>query len=118
MLAYNAQTLAYIGDAVYELYVREQLLASGKVKTKDLHRTAITYTEGPAQSRALKTIEPLLSEEELSVVKRGRNAPLSRKSRKGDLMEYKIATGFEALLGHLHLTGQHKRLYELLSHIV
>ncbi len=118
MLPYNAQTLAYIGDAVYELYVREQLLAKGKVQTKDLHHTAITYTEGAAQSRALKTIEPLLTDEEYDVFKRGRNAPLSRKSRKGDLMEHKIATGFEALLGHLYLTGQHKRLYELLSHTV
>ncbi len=118
MLTYNAQTLAYIGDAVYELRVREHLLATGHSQAKNLHRAAIERINAAAQQRALNRLYPLLTEAERDVVRRGRNAPLARKSRKEDLMTYKLATGLEALIGRLHLSGEQERLDELFDAIL
>lgn len=110
---YNAQTLAYIGDAVYELRVREHLLKEGRTKPRNLHSAAIERTNAAAQVRALEKIQPMLTDEEKAIVKRGRNAPLARKSRKEGIMTYKNATGLEALVGHLYLNGHASRLETL-----
>ncbi len=117
MLQYNGQTLAYIGDAVYELYIREKFLEEGKVHPKVLHQSTITYTNATGQYHAYKKIEPLLTDEERAVITRGRNASSARKPGKADMRTYKLATGFEALIGYLYLDGQKTRLYELLENI-
>ncbi len=117
MIQYNGQTLAYIGDAVYELFIREKLLASGNVKPNDLHHEAIGLTNANAQYSALKKIEDDLDPEEQAVVMRGRNATSSKKPKKATLQTYKLATGFEALLGYLYLTGKKERLHNLLEKI-
>ncbi len=115
MLQYNGQTLAYIGDAVYELHIRQQLLKQGKVHPNALHQAAIAFTNATGQFRAFKRIESKLSEKEIAIVMRGRNASSSRKPGKADLSTYKMATGLEALIGYLYLDEQTKRLNEILD---
>ncbi|NLJ74137.1 MAG: Mini-ribonuclease 3 [Firmicutes bacterium] len=107
--------LAYVGDAVYELYIRTKLAAlPGKVN--DLHRAAVEYVRAGSQAEIIHDWEPLLSESEKDVVRRGRNAK-SGVPRHADAADYRYSTGFEALLGHLYLSGQEKRLLELLERI-
>ena len=115
MLQYNGQTLAYIGDAVYELHIREKLLQTGKVHPNALHQAAIELTNASGQFRALKQINGILSEEEKAIVNRGRNASSSRKPGKADLKTYKMATGLEALIGYLYLDNRQDRLNEILN---
>ena len=110
---YNGVTYAYIGDAIYELMVREHLLDSGLTKVDSLHKEAIKYTSAVGQAATFDNIEKILSEQELSVFKRGRNAESSRKPRNTSLAIYKKATGFEALIGYLHLSKDFDRLNEL-----
>ncbi len=117
MLQYNGQTLAYIGDAVYELHIREKLLSSGKVHPNAMHQAAIEHTNASGQFQAFKKIESLLSEKEKGIVMRGRNASSSRKPGKADLSTYKMATGLEALIGYLYLDKQTTRLTEILNAI-
>lgn len=110
MIAYNGQTLAYLGDAVFELLIRKFLLTKGLTKVGKLHNQAVYYTSAEGQKRALDKIENTLNEEEWAVVKRGRNAQLTRKSRSTDLKTYQYATGLEALLGYLYLEGNTDRI--------
>ena len=117
MLQYNGQTLAYVGDAVYELHVRTKLLENGKFHPNALHKAAIEHTNASGQYRAYKRIENKLTSQEISIINRGRNASSSRKPGKADLKTYKMATGLEALLGYLYLDNQEKRLRELLDMI-
>ena len=118
MNQYNGVTLAYIGDAFYELKIREALLEKGLVKVDKLHNEAIRYTSAEGQKNAIDKIFPLLSEEEVLYFKRGRNQTTNRKARNADIGTYKQATGFEALFGHLYLTKQEARIDELLHHII
>lgn len=118
MIQYNGQTLAYIGDAYYELKVREHLLNQGIVKANKLHQAVINYTSAQGQLEALRKIEDLLTEAEQAVVKRGRNAEGSRKPKHTKLQNYKLSTGFEALIGYLYLSKAHDRLHQLLKEIL
>ncbi len=115
MLQYNGLTLAYVGDAIYEGYIRQKLIEQGHVQVNILHDKATAYTSAEGQAEALKKITSCLSEEELAVVKRGRNANSTRRSKNASLQTYKWATGFEALLGYLYLSDKKTRLYELLD---
>lgn len=117
MIQYNGQTLAYLGDAYYELKVREILLNQGIVKASKLHQAVTVYTSAKGQVEALKSIEHLLTEEEQSVIKRGRNAEGSRKPKNIQLQHYKLSTGFEALIGFLYLCGKLQRIEEFLEEI-
>jgi len=117
MVAYNGRTLAYIGDAVFELFVRKRLLESGKVRPENLHNAAIEKTSAPAQERILANLTPHLSPSEEDIVKKGRNASIAKKPKNGDIMTYKRASGLEALFGHLYLEGETDRIDELMSHI-
>lgn len=105
--------LAYLGDTVYDLYVRRRLVLTGG-RMKDLHRTAVSQVRASAQSEALGRIEPLLTEEEQSVVRRARNVK-QHAPKSADPADYHRATAFEALLGFLYLTHAEARLQELLS---
>lgn len=108
--------LAYVGDAVYELYIRTKL-AAYPAKMQKLHRRAVTYVQAASQAEIIHAWEPELTEEERDVVRRGRNAK-SGMPRHADVVEYRYSTGMEALIGHLYLTGQEERLLELLSKII
>ena len=105
--------LAYLGDTVYDLYVRRRLVVAGG-RMKDLHRAAVSQVRASAQSEALARVEDLLTEEEQGVVRRARNAKQSvpKSATPG---EYHRATAFEALLGFLYLTGRMERLEEILT---
>ncbi|MEH7010810.1 Mini-ribonuclease 3 [Neobacillus niacini] len=112
----NSLALAYVGDAVYEIYVRRHLLQSGKVKPNHLHREGTKYVSAKAQCKVLFRImdESLLSEEELAVVMRGRNAKSGTVPKNTDVQTYHYSTAFEALMGFLYLTEAIKRLEELI----
>jgi ribonuclease III family protein len=112
----NSLALAYVGDAVYEIYVRRHLLQSGKVKPNHLHREGTKYVSAKAQCRVLFRMmdEKLLSEEELAVVMRGRNAKSGTVPKNTDVQTYHYSTAFEALMGFLYLTEKIERLEELI----
>lgn len=107
---YSPLVLAYIGDAVHELYVRRRLTAEGNMPVNRLHTAATGYVSANAQFEAYHIIEELLTEDEMAVFKRGRNAKSQSVPKNAELSHYRIATGFEALLGYLHITGQEERL--------
>ncbi|MBC7766219.1 MAG: Mini-ribonuclease 3 [Hyphomonadaceae bacterium] len=111
---YSPLVLAYIGDAVYELYVRTRLVASENIKVNTLHKLATNYVKANGQSERFQTIEALLSEDELAVFKRGRNAK-SHVPKNAEMNAYKRATGLEALVGMLYLCGKKERLDQLMS---
>lgn len=109
----NPLLLAYIGDAVYELKVREHLLTRGSVKMNGLHQQAVSLVNAGRQSRLYGELEPLLSEEEKDVFRRGRNAHSGHQPPGVSAAGYRRATGVEALIGWLHLTGRKDRLEEI-----
>jgi len=117
MVQYNGQTLAYIGDAVFELFIRETLLEQGIVKADKLHREVIKFTSAQGQYACLQSIEDALSEKEKAVVNRGRNQATARRPKGTPLQTYKLSTGFEALIGFLYLSGEKNRLQELFDMI-
>ncbi len=104
--------LAFVGDGVYELMVRERLVCLANRPNKELHQMAVKQVRAEAQAAALDKLMPLLSEEEAAVYRRGRNAHTSRSG--GD---YHKATGLEALFGYLYLAGRMDRVRELFDQI-
>lgn len=113
---YSALTLAYLGDCVYELYVRSHLTADGNHKVNDLHKMATKFVCASAQAEFYHRIEGILTEEEISAFKRGRNAK-SHPPKNADVIDYKIATGVETLIGYLYIKGDTKRISELITHL-
>lgn len=111
---YSAVTLAYLGDCVYELYVRTHLMSDGNHKVNDLHKAATKFVRASAQAEFYHRIEGLLTEEEQAAFRRGRNAK-SHPPKNADMSDYKTATGVEALLGHLCINGELERLSELMG---
>ena len=109
----NPISLAYIGDAVYEILVREHLALEGDKPPEQLHRLAVSFVSATAQAAAIQKIAPLLTEEETAAFKRGRNAKVSHVPKGASVAHYHNATGFEALYGYLYLTGQTQRMREL-----
>ncbi|CCO07775.1 Mini-ribonuclease 3 [Desulforamulus hydrothermalis] len=107
--------LAYLGDAVYELAVRRFLIAQGATKVNRLHREAVKYVRAGAQARALFALEDKLSEQELAVVRRGRNAKSGLPPKGADVAEYRHATALEALIGYLYLQGNEGRIDEIIG---
>lgn len=111
----NAVTLAFVGDAVYSLYVRERLTLEVGGKSSDLQRTAAKIVSAKGQSEFLDRLLPLFTEEESDVFRRAKNAKKSTKSKSASHLEYNRSTGFEAVLGYLYLIGETERIRELLS---
>jgi ribonuclease III family protein len=113
----NALALAYMGDAVYETYVRQLLLTKGKIKPNQLHRAATNYVSAKAQAAILKKLfeEDRLTDEEVSIVKRGRNAKSGSVPKNTDVQTYNHSTAFEALIGYLFLLNRTERLEELIK---
>lgn len=110
-----ALTLAYLGDAVYELIIRSKLVESGIMHVSDLNKAAVTYVRAGAQAELIHSIEPKLTEEELLVFHRGRNVKSSAVAKNASVTEYRNATGFEALVGYLYLQGRMDRILELVK---
>lgn len=108
-------TLAYLGDSLYEAFVRERLLERGHVKVNDLHKASMKYVRATAQAAILAALLPTLTEQEQDVVRRGRNAKGHAAPRSAEAGEYAASTGFEALIGYLHLAGRPERLSEVLE---
>ena len=108
-------TWAYIGDCVYELYVREELINKTNLKPHKLHIEAIKYVKAKKQSEILKEILPNLTEEEQDIVRRGRNAENHHLPKNASVQEYMYATAFETLIGYLYLTKKDGRLKEILG---
>lgn len=113
---YSPLVLAYIGDSVYEVYTRKKLLDENpNLPAHKLHKENVKYVKAKAQSDAMGIIEPMLSEHELAIYKRGRNAKSATVPKNADLTDYRRATGFEALIGFLELSGNTERLYEIME---
>ena len=108
-------TWAYVGDCVYELYIRTKLVNETHMKPHALHIESIKYVKAGAQSEILKRIYDDLTEEEKEVVRRGRNAENHHLPKNANMKEYMYATAFEALIGYLYLSKQDERLREILS---
>lgn len=111
----SALGLAYIGDAVYEVYVRSYVLGRGNTAVNKLHKASTGYVSAKAQSRIIHAIEDFLTEEEVAVYKRGRNAHSNTSAKNADIVDYRHATGFEAVLGYLFISGRHQRIEEIIS---
>lgn len=113
---YNGQTLAYVGDAVYELYVRLHLLQLGLSQSGRMHQAAARYVSAKAQAQIISRWleDGLLSDEELDIVKRGRNAKVRSLPKHTDAATYHLGTAFEALIGYLYLTRRQERLERLI----
>ena len=109
--------LAFIGDAVYEMLVREHISLTHDAPAHKLHSLCVSYVKAESQHRAAEVIIPALTEEETEIIKRGRNANKVTSSRNADPADYRAATGLEALFGFLYLTGRPERIRELFSAI-
>lgn len=107
--------LAYIGDAVYEVAVRQYLLSKPNMRPAHLHRSATGLVSAKAQSRILAGIESLLNEKEQDIVRQGRNAKSGSVPKNADVLEYRHATALECLIGYLYSSGQHERMIELIT---
>lgn len=112
---YSPLTLAYIGDGVYEIVIRTILVSQGNCPPNKLHRRASALVKAEAQSDMMAVIEPLLTEEEMAVYKRGRNAKSYTMAKNASMSDYRRATGFEALMGYLYLSGNEERMVELIK---
>lgn len=112
---YNPVTLAFIGDAVFSMYVRERLAMSGIGKAADYQRAAVKLVSAKGQSAFLERLLPLLTEDEAEIFRRGKNAKKATKSKNASSLEYNRSTGFEAVLGYLYLVGDETRISEILS---
>lgn len=110
--------LAFIGDAIYEIFVREMLVCDANRPVNDLHRESVKYVSAQAQTVAFEKIKDVLTEEETAQFKRGRNAKVGHSPKSASDAEYHTATGVEALFGYLYLTEQQDRIRELFNIII
>lgn len=113
--SYSPLVLAYIGDAIYEVYVRTILVKQGNSQVNKLHKRASRLVKAEAQSKMIKVMEPFFTEEEEAVYKRGRNAKSYTTSKNASTGDYRRATGFEAVMGYLYLTEQYCRMIDLIK---
>ena len=109
---------AYIGDSVYELYIREHLVQTTNFKPHKLHIETIKYVKAKAQADILKNIESMLTDEEKDILRRARNTQNHHLPKNADPTDYMYATAFEGLIGYLYLTKEEKRLEEILSRCI
>ena len=110
-------TWAYIGDAVYELFIRNKLINETNLKPHKLHIEAIKYVKAKSQAEKLNEIYETLTDEEKDIVRRGRNTQNHHLPKNSNVQEYMYSTAFEALIGYLYLTKKHTRLKEILEKV-
>lgn len=106
----NTTALAYMGDAVYEVYVRKHVMQQGAVYVDKLHKMGVNYVKAASQAKAIKGIFDSLTLEEQSLVKRAKNRKVITKAKNADIFDYKWATAFEALIGYLYLCEENERM--------
>ena len=115
----NTTALAFMGDAVYEVYVRKHVMETGQTNADRLHQMAVPYVRAKGQAQAVKTmLTGFLSEGESALVRRARNRRTISKPKNADIIDYKMATAFEALIGFLYLSGEESRLEEVMAEAV
>ena len=112
---YSPLTLAYIGDAIYELVIRTILVEKGNTQVNKLHQRASKLVKASAKSEIIEKLKPYLTEEEMGIFKRGRNAKSFSMAKNASMSDYRRSTGFEELMGHLYLTEQWDRMLELIK---
>ena len=112
---YSALTLAYMGDAVYDLIIRTMVVGKGNRPVNDLHGLTVKYVSAAAQSKMIQVLERCLTEEEKAIYRRGKNAKPHTVAKNASVSEYLRATGFEAVLGYLYLTDNMERALELVK---
>ncbi len=115
---YSPLTLAYIGDAIYDLVIRTIVVERGNSTANKLHRKAVAYVNARVQARMIDALEDELSEEEESVYHRGRNAKSYTSAKNASVIEYRKATGLEALCGYLYLQGRQERMLYLIREAI
>ena len=112
---YNPQVLAFVGDGVYTMFVRNIIVLNNSGKSGALHKITASYVKAKTQSEIIEKLMPIFNEDELVVFKRGRNYKTQSTAKNSSVQEYHRATGFEAILGYLYLSGQNDRLNEILN---
>lgn len=112
---YSPLSLAFVGDCVYDLVIRSMLVLPGKKKVDSLHKEKSRMVNAAAQADYIKKLKGVLTEEEMDVFKRGRNAKVHSKAKNSGIGDYHNATGYEALLGYLYLKGENERIVELVK---
>ena len=112
---YSPLVLAYNGDAVYELMIRSKVINHGSMQVNKMHKHSAALVKASAQAQLIKALQEELTEEELAAYKRGRNAKSATMAKHATMIDYRMATGLEALVGWLFLTEQYVRLVELVS---
>ncbi len=112
---YGPLVLAYIGDTVYDLFVRTRIIARGNRHVTDMHKEAVGYVKAHAQALSAHALEKELTEEEMRIYKWGRNAKSNTSPKNADIIDYRTATGFETLIGYLYLKEETDRLTSLLE---
>jgi ribonuclease-3 family protein len=111
----NPQVLAFVGDGVYSLYIRHRIVISENIKGKELHSQVTNYVKAKGQSDFIERLLPVLMEEELAVYKRARNYKTMSQAKNANIVDYRRATGLEAVIGYLYLCGKIDRLNEILK---
>ena len=111
----NPQVLAFVGDGVYSMYIRHKIVLSENIKGKELHAQVTNYVKAKGQSDFIERLLPTLTEEELAVYKRARNHKTLSQAKNANIVDYKRATGLEAVIGYLYLSGKIDRLNEILK---
>ena len=109
---------AYVGDSVYEVFVRTHLIETTKLKPHKLHLEAIKYVKAKAQAEMLEKLQDMLTDKEKDIVRRTRNTENHHVPKNADPTDYMYATAFEGLIGYLYLSGQTKRLNEILNECI
>ena len=115
VINYSPLTLAYIGDGIYEIVVRTMIVEEANRQVNKIHKAASELVKAQTQAQLIFLIMDELSEEEITVYKRGRNAKAVTRAKNASMSDYRTATGFEALMGWLYLTGQSQRMMELIK---
>ncbi len=111
---YSPLPLAYIGDSVYDLFIRTKVIEKGNRHVTDMHKESVKFVKAHSQAESVHAIEALLTEDEIRVMKWGRNAK-STPPKNADVTDYRYATGFETLIGYLYINGENERLTKIMN---
>ena len=112
---YSPLTLAYIGDCIYDLIIKTLVINEGNRQVQKLHQKTSSYVQASAQSKMMRAMQEHLTEEEHAIYKRGRNAKSYTSAKNASISDYRRATGFEALMGYLYMSGRYERMCELIK---
>ena len=113
--SYSPLSLSYIGDAIYEIVIRTIVMSAGNMSVNKYHKKSSSMVKASAQKEVFEKIEPFLTDEEMAVYKRGRNSKSGSVAKNASMMDYRKATGVEALVGYLYLAGDMDRIIELIG---